>query len=220
MINCTKKNIWYKKRRKSYKFFIITLLILSVLIGAYFYYKKIVCNQIFNICSSYMYACSTDCINTAVLISLDGNIKYSDLIYVDKNDSGEITLISTNAYKINKINREVSDTSTKLIQKRIEKGIPIPALAFTGISFLSGYGEKINLLTINNVSVVCDFVSTFKSVGVNQTLHSIYIEIESKIEIKVPLNNKEEKTKTKILIAETILIGKVPEFYLNGGLNP
>ena len=220
MIECTDKCIYYKKRnKKSYKFVFITFLLMVVFIVGYTYYNKVICDQIFKICGDYAYSCSSDCVNSAVLLSLNGNIEYDDFIKIEKNSNDEITLITTNSYKVNSLNRQVSNSTSVLLKEKLSKGVPIPSFAFSGISFLAGYGKIINLKTINTVSVVCDFLSTFKSVGINQTLHSLYIEVKSTIDIEVPFNNKREICITKILLSESVIVGKVPEIYLNGGLN-
>ena len=61
-------------------------------------------------------------------------------------------------------------------------------------------------------------MSKFTSVGINQTLHSIYIDVISTIELNMPLNSATSTCKTQILISETILVGKVPDIYLKDGL--
>lgn len=219
MIECTDKYIWYKRKNKrSYKFWFITFFVLVFVFSLFFYYYHVVCKQIFNICSDYAYSYSADAVNLAVLNTLDDKVKYDDLVQIQKNNNDEITLISLNNYKINLLNKQITELTTKNIQLKLNQGIPVPRLAFTGVGLLSGYGKLVYVKTINIASVVCEFDSNFTSVGINQTLHSLYIEVISTINIKFPLNNMEKACKTKILISETILVGKVPEFYLNGGL--
>ena len=218
MIECTDKYVYYKNKSKGYKFRFITFLLFIIVLACYIYYNNIVCKQIFKICGDYANSSCSDCLNSAVLISLNGNVDYNDLIKIEKNSNNEITLITTNSYNVNSINRQVANTTTILLKEKLSKGVPIPSLAFSGISFLSGYGNIINLKTINNVSVACDFSSTFKSVGINQTLHSLYIDVCTTVYIQVPFNNKKEVYNSKILLNESVLVGKVPEIYLNGGL--
>ena len=105
-----------------------------------------------------------------------------------------------------------------LIKEKVSKGVNIPFFAFTGISFLSGYGNNVKVKIVNNVSVVCNFSSKFTSVGINQTLHSIYVDVISQIKLSVPFNNHNVKCATSVLISETVLIGKVPDIYLKEGL--
>ncbi len=219
MIECSENYIWYKKRKKKpFKRFFSLFIIFSIIIGVILYYNLVVLKQIFGICADYSYAYSTESVNSAVLISLESDIKYSDLIIVEKNSSGDIVLMSTNSLKVNAINREVASATSSLLKHKLSKGIPVPLLAFTGISFLSGYGNNVNLKTTNNVSVLCSFSSKFTAVGINQTLHSIYLNVESTVNIKVPFNNHQEKCVSQILISETVLVGKVSDIYLKEGV--
>ncbi len=219
MIECTENYIWYKKRKKKpFKRFFSFILVFAIIAGIILYYNLIVLKQIFGICADYTYAHSIEAVNSAVLLSLESDVKYSDLITVEKNSSGDIVLMTTNSLKVNSINREVASATSSLLKHNLSNGIPIPLLAFTGVSFLSGYGSDVNLKIINNVSVLCDFSSKFTSVGINQTLHSIYLNVDSMVNIKVLFNNYQEKCTSQILISETILVGKVPDIYLKDGV--
>ncbi len=219
MIECTENYIWYKKRKKKpFKRFFSFLLIILFLTSLILYYNLVILKQIFAICADYTYTYSTESVNSAVMLSLESDIKYSDLITVEKNGSGDIVLMTTNSLKVNTINREVASTTSSLLKHKLSKGIPVPLLAFTGISFLSGYGSNVNLKTTNNVGVLCGFSSRFTAVGINQTLHSIYLDVEITVNIKVPFNNHQEKCFSQILISETILVGKVPDIYLKEGV--
>ena len=91
-------------------------------------------------------------------------------------------------------------------------------MSFLGSKLLSGYGSKIYLKIASINSVEFEFSSVFKSVGINQTLHSIYIDVLIKVVIEIPLARQEEIIKTSIMINESVLVGKVPEIYLNGAL--
>ncbi len=219
MIECTENNIWYRKRKKrSFKRFFSLLLVFMIIIGFYLYYKRAVCEQIFNICTQQAYVLSTESVNNSVLISLENDIRYSDLISVEKNNSGDIVVMTTNSLKINTINRQVATSTSQLLKSKLSKGFSIPLGAFTGINFISGYGTKVNLKVAHSPSVICEFSSKFTSVGINQTLHSIYIDVLCMVELNMPLSTATSTCKTQILISETILVGKVPDIYLKDGL--
>ena len=219
MIECTENYIWYKKRKKkSFKRFFSLILVFTIIVSIFLYYKNAVCKQIFNVCAEQAYSLSTEAVNSAILVSLDDKIRYSDLIFVEKNDSGDIVFMSTNTLKINTINREVATSTSQLLKSKLSKGFLVPLGAFTGISFLSGYGSKTKLKIINTSSVICQFSSNFTSVGINQTLHSIYIDVICTIKLNMPLNSNASTCKTQILVSETILVGKVPDIYLKDGV--
>ena len=71
---------------------------------------------------------------------------------------------------------------------------------------------------MNVSSVTSDFESKFYSVGINQTLHSIYVLIKAEIFLEMPLGREKRTFETSVLVAENVLVGKVPEVYLGGKL--
>lgn len=217
MIECTNTNIYYKKRPKNKRLFSV-FLVLTIIISSVLYYRFIIVRNIFEICSSSIYSSSNDAVNTSVLKVFNSQLEYGDFINVDKNQSGEIVLISANAHAINLVNKQIVEETKVKLTKTISDGIQIPFMAFSGIKILSGYGKKINFKAISIESVNSEFQSEFVSVGINQTLHSIYALVTCEVKIHPVLKEQIEKVETKVLISESILIGKVPSVYFSGNL--
>ena len=67
-----------------------------------------------------------------------------------------------------------------------EGGVEVPLGAFSGIEAWAGFGPKIHMKIIPISNVECRFASTFEEAGVNQTKHSIYLEIVADISIIMP----------------------------------
>jgi sporulation protein YunB len=74
---------------------------------------------------------------------------------------------------------------------------------------------RINIYPIG--AIVCTFSSVFTQAGINQTNHKIYVNVTSSINVVLPIHNKRIESTTQILICESVIIGKVPHFYLDGG---
>lgn len=219
MIECSDKNIWYKKRRKGKlkKFFVFFLIVL-IIAFIFFYYKFFISKQIFAINQDYVNKYSIESVNVAILSVLEDGLGYNDLINVEKNAQGDIVLLNANSYKINQVSRTIEKVSAENIDVKLSGGTPVPSLAFSGIGAISGYGRPIYLKTATISSVWCEFESKFTSAGINQTIHSIYVNVNLAVSINVPLHSKIENYSTRVLLTETVLVGKVPEFYFNGKL--
>jgi len=212
-------NIWYKKKKKSaFKKFAIFLAIFLLVLGGFLYYKNVIITGVFRICEDYTSVCMTKTLNNAVIATLTDKINYYDLVNVEKDSSGNVAFMTTNSFKVNVISRNITDTAQKSLEIELLEGVPIPFLAFTGIGVLSGYGNEIAFKSIYLSQVDCEFSSCFKSVGINQTLHSIYIDFNAKIFMEVPLGETEVLHKTSVLLCESVVIGKVPDVILNGNL--
>lgn len=148
------------------------------------------------------------------------NYKYEDLVTIYKDSNGNITMLKSNITPINLI---ISDVAEK-IQKRIdcvsqdEVGIRIGS--FTGSKILSGLGPiiPVKLSAVGNVQT--DLRSEFKEAGINQTIHRIYLQLDCEIGILTPYSSIDENISNQVLIAENVIVGKIPESYYNlQGLN-
>ena len=87
--------------------------------------------------------------------------------------------------------------------------------SFTGFKLLSGKGPgvPIRISTIGNVET--DLKSEFKEQGINQTLHRVYLQVECEVSILTPYDDITQKIKNQVLIAENVIVGKIPNTYYN-----
>ncbi len=219
MIYCTDENIYYKKKRRGKAKRRFILIIIVALVTVFIVYQQ---NAVFSllvkICKDRSMAVSTFSVNKAVTLTLSEELNYYDLIAVDKNSDGDIVLMSANALKINKITREIAEKTNEIMSDKLKEGINVPILAFTGITFFSGIGREVNYKYISVSDVNCDIGGEFKSVGINQTLHSVYAFIKAKVNVEFLTASEDIELVSKVLLSEAVLVGKVPEIYLNGGL--
>ena len=93
--------------------------------------------------------------------------------------------------------------------------IKIAIGSFTGIALLSGYGPKIAFQVAPYGEVNCSFSSSFESAGINQTYHKLYMIIAIKINIVFPFKQLTIKSDAEVLLSESLIVGKIPEVYLN-----
>ena len=93
--------------------------------------------------------------------------------------------------------------------------ITISLGSFTGISILSGRGIKVPIRISTIGTVKTNVRSEFLSKGINQTLHRLYLDIESEISILTPFNTISEHINNQLILAENIIVGEIPETYYN-----
>ena len=101
------------------------------------------------------------------------------------------------------------------LNENTQIGIKIPIGSLSGIGFLSGRGNNVNF-AINPIgSVVCNFYTSFTSAGINQTSHKIFVSLQSNISLILPFKNEILQNKLDYLISESLIVGKIPNTYLN-----
>ena len=76
-------------------------------------------------------------------------------------------------------------------------------------------GPSLNLRVTLAGNVKADFKSTFESAGVNQTRHRIYLDVGTSVYSFLPGINSTTDVNTDELVAETVIVGEVPQMMLN-----
>lgn len=140
---------------------------------------------------------------------------YQDLFSIEKDSNGNIAMIKSNVFPINEIISSIAIKIQEDIEKQGRESIKIPLGTFSGIKLLAGRGPnvKINISPIGNIET--DLKSEFSEKGINQTLHRVYLQIECNVSILTPFSSAEESITNQVLIAENVIIGKIPLNYYN-----
>ena len=202
-----------KKWLKKNLFALLFVFLLALLLG-WGYFQKNVTRVLLSISEATMRASTTIAVNDAVYYTLSDEMRYDDLVSVTRNERGEIIAVSANALKINQIARDTASISQANLKNLSLNGIPVPLGALSGFEALAGVGPTVNFKIIPVSSVTCDFSSEFKSVGINQIKHSIYLNVLADISIVMPSRTQNLEVKTDILVGEFIIVGSIPEVYL------
>ena len=170
-------------------------------------------------------ACLTEAKSIATQISNEEADKlmktyiYEDLVYVEKDENGKITMIRTNVGPINNIMSDIAIHVQEKLDAVQDRKIFLKAGSFSGVNIFSGLGPNIPIKILTNGTVETNLKSEFQSVGVNQTLHRIYAELDTSVQILTPFQTMEEKIRNQILITESVILGEVPSTYYNVNRN-
>lgn len=211
MIECVKDNI-YKKKKVKNKSRIKLLIFILFFIICFVYYRYIIANNVFNVVIHKTSSIVASKVNESILKS-NSNSNYN-FTKIEKNEKGEIVLIGLDSLSINQFSRIIVKNVETSLNSEIKNGIEVPILAFSGIKALSGYGKAVKYNALEVSTVDCKIEGEFKSVGINQAIHSIYAIVNVKVFIDVPFDEQSNEFSTKVLIGENIIVGKIPEIYL------
>ncbi len=207
-----------KKKNRKVKILAILLAILAVIGLLFLHFQRNVTRVLISISEATMRSSTTVAVNDAVYYTLSDEMRYEDLVTILRNDEGDIVSFSANPLKINKIARDTASISQSNLKNLSLNGIPIPLGALTGIEALAGLGPSIHFRIIPVSSVSCGFSSLFESVGINQTKHSIYLNVIADISIVMPSKTENFAVSTQILVGESVIIGKVPDTFLQSDI--
>lgn len=207
-----------KKKRLRKKIFAVLFCITVLAVVLFVYFQRNVTRVLISISEATMRASTTVAVNDAVFYTLSDEIRYEDLVTITRDETGQIVAVSANALKINKIARDTASISQSNLKNLSLNGIPVPLGALTGIEAFAGLGPNIHFRIIPVSSVSCEFSSRFESVGINQTKHSIYLNVIADISIVMPSRTENFAVVTDVLVGESVIIGKIPDTYLQSDI--
>lgn len=213
------KNVKIRKQSSRKKRLLCILLsVFLFLIVAFIYFQRNVTRVLISISEATMRASTTVAVNDAVYYTLSDEMRYEDLVSITRDDAGNIVAVAANPLKINKIARDTASISQSNLKNLSLNGIPVPLGALTGIEAFAGLGPSIHFRIIPVSSVSCGFSSAFESVGINQTKHSIYLNVIADISIVMPSRTENFAVVTDILVGEWVIVGTVPDAYLQSDI--
>ena len=161
---------------------------------------------------------TSDLINDAIDRQIeDGTIQYDRMVYFEKDLEGRITALKTNMSEVNRlktnilnlINDEILALSTD------DLGVPLGNLFLPEL--LSGRGPEIpvQILSIRNSDAF--FSSNFTQAGINQTLQQINMQVSVDVTVLVLGQTDSFTVSSQVIVAETIIVGDVPNTYFQTG---
>ena len=161
---------------------------------------------------------TSDLINDAVASRLaGGGITYDRIVYFEKDLSGRITALKTNIGQVNALKTETLDIINRQILEMEESALGIPIGSFFLPEFFAGKGPKIpvRILSVRNSDATFD--SNFTHAGINQTMHQLNMHILVDVAVLVLGRTHSFTVSSQVVVAETIIVGDVPDTFLQAG---
>lgn len=170
---------------------------------------------IMTICDTEARNVATSTINNTVREEFGNKISYDNMMDMRVDKDGNLVMIQANTVELNRIGSQIS----LAIQERIKgigvSSVKIPLGVITKNDLFASYGPKVNFKMKPVGSVTTSYRSEFQAQGINQTRHVVYVDVTTSIQVIVPLATNSIKVTTNIPIAESIIVGKVPDTYAN-----
>ena len=143
----------------------------------------------------------------------EGDLNYEKLVTLEKDESGNITALVTNMAMINSLQTKISNGVTESVKDKVMTTLEIPMGNIIGGPLFSGRGPMIPVRILSITDVRTKFSNSFLSAGINQTRHKIMLEITVDIDMLVPGCTTSTVVTIETAIAETVLVGQVPNIY-------
>ena len=208
-----------RKKRNRRRFLLIALcaLVLAAALTVRFRYvpflREAARTRVVNVAS--------DRINDAINAQISsGAVDYSRIIYLEKDVNGNITALRTNMAEVNRLKTLTLELLCGDLLEMDTEELCIPLGSILMPSFFAGKGPGLPIRIIALGTSDADFYSEFSAAGINQTLQRILLEIRLCMSIQTAAGIERVDVSTQIVVAETVIVGKVPETYFELGALP
>ena len=147
-----------------------------------------------------------------------GTIDYDRIIYFEKDVDGRITALKTNMSEVNRLKTEILSAMNQGIEDISvgELNIPIGNFIFPELFSGKGFAVPVRILSVSTSDA--NFENHFSEAGINQTLHQIRMNILVNLSVLTPTGAVQTTVSTDVVVAETVIVGTVPERYVSIGL--
>ncbi len=205
-------------RRRLKRLFIRIIILLLICLAGLLFFRASYRTAIRNLAETQVKNSTSDLINDAIDEQIrSGNIQYDRIVYFEKDLDGRITALKTNMSEVNSLKTAILNLINDeiLALDTSDLGIPIGSLILP--EFLSGRGPQIpvQILSIRNSDAA--FHSEFSEAGINQTLQQLTMEVSVDVAVLVLGKTNNFTVSTQVVVAETIIVGQVPETFLQTG---
>lgn len=204
--------------RKLLRTFIILLILSGILL---LLFRSRYHSTIRSLAQTQVVNSTSDLINDAIDQQIEtGNIQYDRIVYFEKDLNGKITALKTNMSEVNRLKTAILNIINDEILAIDSSDIGIPIGSLILPEFFSGRGAQIpvHILSIRNSDA--GFESFFTEAGINQTLQQLTMNVSVDVSILVLGRTENFTVTSQVVVAETIIVGQVPDTFLQtGGYN-
>ena len=208
-------------RRGINKLFRLVLLVVAGAVAVLVFFRFRYHDAICTLAETQVRNSTSDLINDAIDDQIElGNIQYDRIVYFEKDLNGRITALKTNMSEVNRLKTSILNLINDeiLALDTSDISIPVGSLILPEVFSGRGFGIPIQILSIRNSDA--SFKSFFSEAGINQTLQQLTMDVSVDVAVLVLGKTESFTVSSQVVVAETIIVGQVPEtFFQTGGKN-
>ncbi len=156
----------------------------------------------------------TQAVSTCVA---EQNLTYGDFITMETDASGRVTSLTGNLSSTSLLRSELVQYIAGELDGLRQESFGVPLGTLTGWLIFSGKGPtvQVDLLSVGDVTV--PLRHGVEEAGINQTLHRVLLDVSVTAHLLLPGETVTAGVDTEVCVAETVIVGQVPDTYLYMG---
>ena len=144
---------------------------------------------------------------------------YSDFVTVVRSeDNGQVLSLETNVNAVNRMKAEVSNAVMQELSVYEKQTVSVPLGNLVGGSFFTGRGPFLPVTIHTAGTVIATLSGEFTEAGINQTNHTLYLDMQVMMTAALPLERVTVELTTRFPVCDTVIVGAVPQTMLQADL--
>lgn len=161
------------------------------------------------------HAIAVETVNRAVEQVIGSGITYKELVDINTDAQGRVSMLRTNTMRMNQIATQTAMIAQEELNSIENQTIQVPLGAALGVRFLGGFGPRLSVQIVPIGAINTQFDTEFEAAGINQTRHKIFLTLKTTVSLIVPADSRMVEVVSTVPIAESIIVGEVPESFVD-----
>ena len=202
----------FKKKNRVVRWIILFFVIVA---GFCLFVERNLRPVVLNMAEAKSIALATRLINEAMNEATDGRVNYEDLMNVICDAQGRVSMVQANTVRMNDVSTAVVNAAEAQLDSMRTEAVGIPLGSALGSQVLAASGPVIPVQVVPIGGVQTEFHTEFETSGINQTRHKIYMTVTAWIRVVIPTQAREVEVSNNLLLAESIIVGEVPDSFVD-----
>lgn len=143
-----------------------------------------------------------------------GRMADRDFITIETDAAGHITGLTRDLAAESLLRRDMVAAVTDALEPLCQESFGIPLGTLTGWLVFSGKGPSVRVRVLSFGDVEVEISQEFAEAGINQTHHQVFLDVSVTVYLLIPGETLSVETDNRFCVAETVIVGQVPDTYL------
>ena len=154
-------------------------------------------------------------LNETVEEVVQDGLSWDALVRVTRDASGQVRLLQADTAAMNHLAARVSALAQEKLDGMENRAVQVPLGSALGLTLLAGAGPKITVRVLPVGAIAARFDTELQAAGINQTRHRILLTVTATVKLVIPTGAKTVEASTQVAVAESIIVGEVPQSFVD-----
>lgn len=154
-------------------------------------------------------------LNETVEEVVQEGVGYDTLVRVTKDEQGQVRLLQADTSAMNHLAARVSALAQEKLDRTENGSVQVPFGSALGLTLFAGAGPKLRVQVLPVGAIAARFDTEFQAAGINQTRHRILLTMTATVKLVIPTGAKTVEASTQVAVAESIIVGEVPQSFVD-----